>query len=254
LQSPPRDTARILCGLADNSGVLPLLTYCRDSLRDLSAFEFIDHSAYEEVITHRSLRDPFNTRYPAYVLVEVELPSDDSQAAVFEIFGAAYESGLVQDIVVSESRQQAQELMNIRDLISETLSQRYTLHKNDISVPVPAIPAFLADLHASIAQAYPHFKVVVFGHVGDGNLHVNVLKPKELSDKDFWDGCHQADHIIFSLIKTYKGSISAEHGVGLLKRDFLHYTRSETEIALLRSIKRVFDPAGIMNPGKVIPG
>jgi FAD/FMN-containing dehydrogenase len=253
LTSPPRDTARVLCGLAGNDAVLPLLTFCRDSLRDLSAFEFMEHGAYHEVITHRGLRDPFSTRYPVYVLIEVELPHTDSQANLLELFGNAYEKGLVQDIVVSESRQQAQELMNIRDLISETLSQHYTLHKNDISVPVPAIPTFLTDLHTSIQQAYPTFKVVVFGHVGDGNLHVNVLKPEGMGDKEFWENCHESDHIVFSLIRKYRGSISAEHGVGLLKRDFIHYTRSPEELELMRSIKLAFDPAGIMNPGKVIP-
>lgn len=253
LTTPPRDTARVLCGLSGNDAVLPLLTHCRDALRDLSAFEFMEHGAYHEVITHRGLRDPFSTRYPVYVLIEVELPHNDSQATLLELFGNAYENGLVQDIVVSESRQQAQELMNIRDLISETLSQHYTLHKNDISVPVPSIPTFLTDLHASIEQAYPTFKVVVFGHVGDGNLHVNVLKPEGMSDKEFWDNCHESDHIVFSLIRKYRGSISAEHGVGLLKRDFIHYTRSAEELELMRAIKLAFDPAGIMNPGKVIP-
>jgi FAD/FMN-containing dehydrogenase len=141
--------------------------------------------------------------------------------------------------------------MNLRDLISETLSQRYTIHKNDISVPVPSIPQFLKELHDTISATYPTFKVAVFGHVGDGNLHVNVLKPSGITDQDFWKQCHEADHVIFQTVQKYKGSISAEHGVGLLKRDFLHYTRSAGEIALMRGIKALFDPHGIMNPGKI---
>jgi FAD/FMN-containing dehydrogenase len=143
--------------------------------------------------------------------------------------------------------------MDLRDLISETLSTHYTIHKNDISVPVTAIPTFVKELHTSIGAAYPDFKVVIFGHVGDGNLHVNVLKPAGLEDKDFWDLCHEADHTVFATVQRYKGSISAEHGVGLLKRDFVHYTRSSAEIQLMQGIKRVFDPHGIMNPGKVFP-
>jgi FAD/FMN-containing dehydrogenase len=156
-------------------------------------------------------------------------------------------------VVVSESSAQSQELMNIRDLISETLSMHYTLHKNDISVPVPAIPAFLSELHTSIGEAYAGFKVVVFGHVGDGNLHVNVLKPSNITDDEFWKSCHESDRTIFSTVKKFKGSISAEHGVGLLKRDFIHYSRTTEELEMMRGIKRVFDPLNIMNPGKVLP-
>jgi FAD/FMN-containing dehydrogenase len=142
--------------------------------------------------------------------------------------------------------------MNIRDLISETLSTHYTIHKNDISVPVTTIPTFIQRLEDSITKAYSNFRVVIFGHVGDGNLHVNVLKPAEMSDATFWESCKEADHTIFKTVKEFKGSISAEHGVGLLKRDFIRYTRSDAEIELMRGIKRAFDPKGIMNPGKVI--
>jgi FAD/FMN-containing dehydrogenase len=254
LASPPQDTARILCGIKSNEDILPLLSFCRDSLRELSAFEFMERSAYQEVISRRGLRDPLSASYPAYVIIEVELNSSGAHEQLLEICGKAYEKNLVQDIVVSETNAQAQEIMNIRDLIGETLAQHYTLHKNDISVPVPCIPAFLRDLHQSIEQTYPTFSVVVFGHVGDGNLHVNVLKPQGISDADFWTSCHEADHVIFSLVQRYKGSISAEHGVGLLKKDFLHYTRSPAEITIMRSIKQAFDPDGIMNPGKVLPG
>jgi FAD/FMN-containing dehydrogenase len=143
--------------------------------------------------------------------------------------------------------------MNIRDLISETLSMNYTLHKNDISVPVPAIPAFLHELHESIAKAYAGFNVVVFGHVGDGNLHVNVLKPTEMTDEIFWKSCHDSDTTIFTTVQRFKGSISAEHGVGMLKRDFIHFSRTAEELEIMRGIKAVFDPMNIMNPGKVLP-
>ena len=143
--------------------------------------------------------------------------------------------------------------MNIRDLISETLSMHYTLHKNDISVPLPSIPAFLHELNESITKAYAGFKVVVFGHVGDGNLHVNVLKPADITDAAFWTSCHDSDRTIFTTVQKFKGSISAEHGVGLLKRDFLHYSRTAEEIEMMRGIKSAFDPLNIMNPGKVIP-
>ncbi len=251
LVTPPKDTARVLCGLRSNDDILPLLAFCRDSLRDLSAFEFMERRAMQEVLHHRGLRDPLSKQHPAYILVECELNDQAAPQHLTETFGKAYEEGLIVDVVVSESRAQAQELMNLRDLISETLSSHYTLHKNDISVPVPAIPAFLHELHSAINEAYPGLRVVVFGHVGDGNLHVNVLKTSSIGDAEFWQQCRQADHTIFSLVQKHRGSISAEHGVGLLKREFLPYSRSEEEIEIMRGIKRAFDPAGILNPGKI---
>lgn len=252
LTSPPKGIARVMCGLTSTEAVLPLLAFCRGKLRDLSAFEFIDQSSFHEVITHRKLRDPFSERHNAYVLVECELNTRDAQDEIATTFGEAYEKGLIVDVVVSESQAQAQELMNIRDLISETLSTHYTIHKNDISVPVTAIPSFIKQLEESITKAYSQFKVVIFGHVGDGNLHVNVLKPAEMTDAAFWESCKEADHTIFKTVQQFKGSVSAEHGVGLLKREFIGYTRSAPEIELMRGIKRVFDPKGIMNPGKVL--
>ena len=253
LTSPPKDTARVLCGLGSNEEVLPLLTFCRDNLRDLSAFEFMERRALQEVLHHRTLRDPLSQPYPAYVLVEVELNTPGATEQLSTTFGEAYEKGLITDVVVSESVAQSKELMDLRDLISETLSSHYTLHKNDISVPVPTIPSFLHELHSTINETYPSLRAVVFGHIGDGNLHVNILKTSSISDSDFWRDCHEADHKIFALVQKHRGSVSAEHGVGLLKRDFLHYSRSQHEIELMRGIKRAFDPNGILNPGKILP-
>jgi FAD/FMN-containing dehydrogenase len=251
LTSPPRDIVRILCGVSDFDSILTLLTFCRDTIPNLSAFEFMERLPYAEVIRHRGLRNPLSQSYPAYVLIESELQSSTDYDTITSAFAEAYEKGLIQDVVISESSAQAQELMNLRDYISETLSQHYTIHKNDISVPVHEIPSFLRDLHSSIREAYPSYRVAVFGHVGDGNLHVNVLKPSELSDDQFWSECHAADTLVFTTVQRYRGSISAEHGVGLLKRDFLHFSRSAAEIGIMRSIKSVFDPKGIMNPGKI---
>jgi FAD/FMN-containing dehydrogenase len=251
LTSPPKEVVRVLCGLNDLERILPLLALCRDELPNLSAFEFMERLPYLEVVRHRKLRDPLTQSYLGYVLVEIEVKDSSAREEVNAAFAKAYESGLIDDVVVSESTAQAQELINLRDYISETLSQHYTIHKNDISVPVSAIPSFLNELHRTLREAYPSYRVAVFGHVGDGNLHVNVLKPAEMDDRDFWSNCHSADEIIFGTVRTFKGSISAEHGVGLLKRDFLHYTRSQHEIDIMRGIKRVFDPKGILNPGKV---
>lgn len=251
LTSPPYGVARALCGVADFASILTLLSFCQDALPNLSAFECMERLPYSEVIKHRGLRDPLSQSYPSYVLIESELQSPHEHDAVTAVFAEAYEKGLIEDVVVSESSAQAQELMNLRDYISETLSQHYSIHKNDISVPVHSIPSFLRDLHTSIREAYPRYRVAVFGHVGDGNLHVNVLKPSDMDETEFWATCHAADTLIFSTVQRYRGSISAEHGVGLLKRDFLHFSRSPAEIHIMRGIKAVLDPQGIMNPGKI---
>jgi FAD/FMN-containing dehydrogenase len=253
LTSKPRDVVRVLCGLTTAESILPLLTFCRDSVANLSAFEFMERLPFQEVVTRRGLRDPLSQPYNAYALIEFEMETPEDIEKIQTIFGEAYERNLIQDVVISENSAQAHELMGLRDLISETLSQHYTIHKNDISVPVATIPTFIKELHTSITEAYPTFQVAIFGHVGDGNLHVNVLKPCDMTDAAFWELCHEADHIVFSKVTAYGGSISAEHGVGLLKRDFLHYTRAAEELQLMRGIKAVFDPHGILNPGKVLP-
>jgi FAD/FMN-containing dehydrogenase len=251
LTTPPRDVIRMLCGLNAHEDILPFLTFVRSQSRDLSAFEFMERAAVEEVFKYRDIRDPLSAPFPTYVLAEIELHGEEQGEEALQLCADALEEGLIADAVVSNSTAQADELLGIRDFISETLSRNYSLHKNDISVPVAAIPAFLRELHDTVTTIYPDFKVVVFGHVGDGNLHVNVLKPHDMLDEVFYGKCHDADHAIFKLVSAYRGSISAEHGVGLLKRDFLHYSRSPLELSIMRGIKRTLDPDGIMNPGKI---
>ena len=140
----------------------------------------------------------------------------------------------------------------MREYISETISH-WTPYKNDISVTVSKVPAFLADIDQIVASNYPDFEVIWFGHIGDGNLHLNILKPENLSKDEFFAKCATVNQWVFETVDKYNGSISAEHGVGMTKRDYLHYSRSAAEIAIMRSIKAVFDPNGIMNPGKIFP-
>jgi FAD/FMN-containing dehydrogenase len=121
-------------------------------------------------------------------------------------------------------------------------------------VLVSRVPAFLEDIDAIVAQHYPDFEIVWFGHIGDGNLHLNILKPADMPKAEFFARCEQVNTWVFETVQRYAGSISAEHGVGLTKKPYLAYTRSETEIAYLRAMKAVFDPNNIMNPGKVIDG
>jgi len=156
----------------------------------------------------------------------------------------------VLDGVMSQSQQQLENLWKLREFISETISH-WTPYKNDISVTVGKVPAFLHDIDNIVGEHYPDFEIVWFGHIGDGNLHLNILKPENLSKDEFFAKCATVNKWVFEIVEKYNGSISAEHGVGMTKRDYLTYSRSPEEIAVMKAIKAVFDPNGIMNPGKI---
>jgi FAD/FMN-containing dehydrogenase len=113
------------------------------------------------------------------------------------------------------------------------------------------VPDFLVDVEAVVEREYPDFEILWYGHIGDGNVHLNILKPDELSMEEFQTRCGGVSRRVFEIVQRYGGSVSAEHGVGLLKKDYLQYSRSSAEIAIMREVKKVFDPHGIMNPGKI---
>ena len=160
------------------------------------------------------------------------------------------DSGWVSDGVISQSDAQAAQLWRLREGITESLAP-YKPYKNDVSVRISAMPAFLEETQALLARAYPHFEVVWFGHIGDGNLHINVLKPEALDHAEFVRQCEQVTKVLAESLQRHGGSISAEHGIGLVKKGYLESTRSAAEVELMRGIKKALDPNGIMNPGKV---
>lgn len=252
LTNPPGHSLRLLCGLSEETRILSLLELVRDRFPLVSVFEYFDSLALAKVMQHQSLPRPLSADFKGYALIEIEGDLETLPQRAEELLSDAAERGLIEDAVISQNSRQAQDLLRYRESISETLSSLHTLHKNDISVPPSAIPAFLTDFKAALQKNYPDFQAVIFGHIGDGNLHINILKPADITDAQFFERCHEADRILFEVVRTHAGSISAEHGVGLLKRDFLHFTRSAEEISLMRGIKSVFDPQGILNPGKVL--
>ena len=160
------------------------------------------------------------------------------------------EQGWVVDGVMSQSIAQAMELWKLREYISETISV-FTPYKNDVSVLITHVPSFIHDIEAVVNARYPDFEICWFGHIGDGNLHLNILKPEGLSKEEFFGKCQIVNDAIFAIVQQYGGSVSAEHGVGMTKKPYLNYSRSDTEIDYLREIKKVFDPNGIMNRGKI---
>ena len=215
----------------------------------LSAFEFFSEMALTKVLAHRDLQRPLSEPVPFYALLEFD--EDDIEAAM-SCFEETVSEGWVTDGVLSQSEGQAADLWALREGISESIAP-YTPYKNDLSVRISLMPEFIEEVDALVADSYPDFEVCWYGHIGDGNLHLNILKPESLPGDAFYERCHSISPQIFEAVRQRAGSISAEHGVGLLKRDFLSFTRSEADMALMARLRTVFDPNQVMNPGKLLP-
>lgn len=249
LIDPPPQRAVLLLAFAGLESIMPAFRALRAGL-ELSAFEFFDAASVDHVASGSDTQFPLDTSSPFYAVVEFDDPDAGGQDAALEVFEALVEDGHVVDGLISQSQAQAEELWHWREAISEAIAPA-TPYKNDLSVRISAVPEFLAALDELVEQRYPDFQVVWFGHIGDGNLHMNVLKPDDWSIEDFRTACDELSPEVFALVGKFRGSLSAEHGVGLLKRDYLHLIKSESEIELMRAVKRAFDPGGVLNPGKL---
>ena len=249
LTRPPAASTVLVLGVDNFPAILDVLRTFAAQI-DLSAFEFFSQAALDKVTEHRGHAKPFATETPFYALLEFETPTDTVMESAMALFEHCMEEGWVLDGVLSQSLAQAQSLWKLREDISETL-WHWQPYKNDISVRVSRMPDFLREVDELVASRYPDFELVWYGHIGDGNLHLNILKPETLSNEDFVTRCGNVSGEIGQLLAKYEGSISAEHGVGLLKKDYLHYSRSPLEMDLMRSIKKAFDPNSILNPGKL---
>lgn len=249
LTNPPARTAVLVLAVPNMSAIMEVLRTFQARI-ELNAFEFFSHEALEKVVEHSGVKRPTETQAPFYALIEFECPGEAEETIALELFEACLDQKWAVDGVMSQSRAQAEALWRCREQISETISQ-WTPYKNDVSVTVSAVPDFLGKITEVVTNEYPDLEIIWFGHIGDGNLHLNILKPEGLSTSDFKTRCDRVSPLIFEIVRAHGGSISAEHGVGLLKKDYLHYTRSEAEIAAMRGIKMTFDPDGIMNPGKI---
>lgn len=251
LTSQPRNPQRALLAVRSQSEVLEVFSRVREKMGEILVFELMDQLSFDKVINHRALKSPLQAPAPAYALVEVEISDETSRQRFEEVIGELIELELVTDGVIAQSSKQADELLALRELISETLGQNYSVHKNDVSVTIPNVATFMENAKEVLAPHYPGCEIAIFGHVGDGNLHVNILKGPNMSDTEFRSYFSGGDSALFELVKSLKGSISAEHGIGLLKKPYLTFNRTPAEIDVMRQIKQIFDPAGIMNPGKV---
>lgn len=238
----------MLFAVEDLASVLRLFREARRGPFSLMAYEFFTDVCVERQRRHRPLRLPFDTEASHYALVEVEEADPETlESWVAELF----EQGLVQDGVLAAHAQQASELWMLREGISESLSATGLPHKNDIALPIASLEAFTREFQQLIETEYPSFEVAIFGHIGDGNLHVNVMKPDELEKEAFLAQVHELDRGMFDLVRRHGGSISAEHGIGLLKKAWLPWSRSPEELSVLHALKKALDPDNRLNPGKI---
>ena len=251
LTRQPVNLKVILLGIRDLDALMQVLALFRSEL-ELTAFEFFSRRALDLVITHRGHQRPLNTPAPWYALLEFDAVHGVETDRALTLFDQALGEGWLVDGVISSSQTQAEALWALREDISETIAV-FEPYKNDISVTISRVPEFLARIEGQVSEYYRQFEVVWYGHIGDGNLHLNILKPSSMESDDFQQACALVSQKIFAVVREFSGSISAEHGVGLLKRDAIQYSRSTAEIAQMHAIKQVFDPNGIMNPGKLLP-
>jgi FAD/FMN-containing dehydrogenase len=248
LTAPPLPAQVMLLALPDMDALMRVFALFRARLQ-LQAFEFFTDLALHHVLAHGAQR-ALAGDYPYYVVTEFDAADEPAQEVALATFEQALEQGWVSDGVIARSDAQAAALWRLREGITESLAARQP-YKNDVSVRVSAVPAFLHAMQALLATEYPHIEVVWFGHIGDGNLHINVLRPEGLAEADFIAQCEHVTRLLAETLQGFGGSISAEHGIGLVKRAYLESTRSAAEIALMRGVRKVFDPNGILNPGKL---
>ncbi len=250
LTRTPKNLNVLVLGVPEMDAIMNVL-HAYQGKMDLTAFEFFSHKAMSKVVARGDVPAPFETEAEFYALIEFEALSDADMDIAMELFEYCMEQGWVMDGVISQSETQAQNLWRLREDISETIAE-WTPYKNDISVVVSKVPPFLKEIDEVVTKEYPDFEIIWFGHIGDGNLHLNILKPDALPKEEFFEKCAKVSTWVFEIVEKYQGSVSAEHGVGMTKKPYLEYTRSAVEIDYMRAMKTVFDPKNIMNPGKVI--
>lgn len=254
----PQPAARLASLVAVEScdAAMALLQHIRARNADrLTAFELASRTCIELVLKHgHDARDPFAQAYPWYVLVEfTDFTSEEAaRTAIEDALGEAFEQGLVLDAVIAESLAQSQALWGLREGISEAQSAEGATIKHDIALPISAIAAFMPKAVEAVAARHADIRPVLFGHLGDGSLHFNYSPAPGEDKAHFIARQEEVNRIVHDLVIAAGGTISAEHGLGVLRRDEADAYRSPAERRLMQEIKRALDPAGIMNPGKLL--
>ncbi len=253
----PKGRELAFVGLASPADALALFNRAKGTAGNgLTAFELMIDTAMEFTLLHaqNAPKRPIAQKFPWYVLIEISSgrSASDARQSMEEILSEAFESGLVGDATIAESAQQQAGFWMLREDMSWAQKPEGASIKHDISVPVGLIPAFIDDADAAILEIEPTARIVNFGHMGDGNLHYNISQPIGWEAERHFALEPVFNDALYDLVAKYGGSISAEHGIGQMKRDKLAKIKDPTALMMMRQIKRSLDPANIMNPGKVI--
>ncbi|PHQ79477.1 MAG: FAD-binding oxidoreductase [Coxiella sp. (in: Bacteria)] len=242
--SPPANPQTMLLAIHDIEDAIKVLVAFEAKV-PLLAFEFFDDNALDAVVSHHQLDAPFEKSARYYLLIEYDNHSQTTEQAALTAFESCFKNNTVQDGAISQNESQRNTFWQYREFISESLIDKQPF-KCDVAVHPGKIPEFIHAAKKILASDKAHYKAVWFGHIGDGNIHLNILNAD-----------HADEHLqkliakIYTLVINLKGSLSAEHGIGLLKKEYLGLIKTKEELTLARNIKNVFDPNGICNPGKI---
>ena len=250
----PRAVETAFVGLKSPDDALILLSISQnEAAGTLTSFELLSDIAVDFSVRHGiDIRDPLANKHQWYVLMELSSPREDARATLESILARGMEQGIVEDAAIAANLTQRAAFWKLRDEMSAAQKPEGGSIKHDISVPVAAVPAFIAEANAAVVRLIPGARPVPFGHLGDGNIHYNVSQPIGAEPADFLARWHEVNALVFEIVLRMGGSISAEHGIGVLKRDELPEVKDKVAIELMRAIKSTLDPLGIMNPGKVL--
>jgi FAD/FMN-containing dehydrogenase len=247
LEPKPSAANTALCAVASFDEATRLLKYLRARLANLSSFELMWQDFMSAAMDIAHLKAPFGDAYPVYVLIETLGESDDDdRRALEQSLERMLEEGIVQDVIIAQSIEHAKQLWTYRETVDELLSKLKPHAAFDIGIPMDRMEQFVDDARASLRERFPQQTHLFFGHLGDGNLHLLSGPYADASD------LLTVEELIYAAVSEAEGCISAEHGIGVIKRDFLHQSRSANEIALMRQLKNLLDPAGVLNAGRIL--
>src|SRR5438270_901050 len=251
----PRARETAFVGLASPEAALSLLTLAQERAgQPVVTFELIPRIGIDYVLRHSlGSRDPLSRAHAWYVLMELASQAEHGLRDTAEaLLGEALERGIVEDVALAASLDQRNAFWRLREHLSEVQKHEGGSIKHDVSVPVAAVPAFIATATKAVESALPEARVVAFGHLGDGNIHFNVSQPVGADKEAFLARWHAINEIVHGIVASHSGSISAEHGIGRLKRDLLPKVKDPVALDVMRAVKQTLDPKGLLNPGKVL--
>jgi FAD/FMN-containing dehydrogenase len=255
LYPAPRSSETAFVGVASPQDALELLKIAQARAgHAVTSFELMTRLGIELSVKHPpGHREPLATPHPWYVLIELSSPAASGlRETMEEILSAGMEKGLVGDATIAASLEQSKAFWHLRLILPDAQRGAGGSIAHDVSVPVSSVPDFLADATAAALKLVPTARPLPFGHLGDGNVHFAVVTPEGMSRQEFLSHTKEVNAAVYALAAKYKGSISAEHGVGLMKRDWLPGVKDPVELEMMRAIKQLMDPKGILNPGKVL--